>query len=76
MACQRVLRDEEDWLNYQHVVPPQTRISFVVALGLMVVCAVNTVGLLLAGFMRRPGDIGARRAARILPAEAMRVVPS
>jgi putative ABC transport system permease protein len=56
------LRDEEDWLNYQHVVPPETRISFVVALGLLVVCAVNTVGLLLARFMRRSGDIGVRRA--------------
>jgi putative ABC transport system permease protein len=57
-----VLRDEEDWLNYQHVVPPETRISFVVALGLLVVCAVNTVGLLLARFMRRSSDIGVRRA--------------
>jgi putative ABC transport system permease protein len=57
-----VLRDEEDWLKYQHVVPPETRISFVVALGLLVVCAVNTVGLLLARFLRRSGDIGVRRA--------------
>jgi len=56
------LRDQEDWLNYQHVVPPEARISFVVALGLLVVCAVNTVGLLLARFMRRSGDIGVRRA--------------
>jgi putative ABC transport system permease protein len=57
-----VLRDEEDWLNYQRVVPPETRISFVVALGLLVVCAVNTVGLLLARFLRRSSDIGVRRA--------------
>jgi putative ABC transport system permease protein len=56
------LRDQEDWLNYQHVVPPEARISFVVALGLLVVCAVNTVGLLLARFMRRSSDIGVRRA--------------
>jgi len=56
------LRDQEDWLNYQHVVPPEARISFVVALGLLVVCAVNTVGLLLARFLRRSGDIGVRRA--------------
>jgi putative ABC transport system permease protein len=56
------LRDQEDWLDYQHVVPPETRISFVVALGLLVVCAVNTVGLLLARLMRRSGDIGVRRA--------------
>jgi putative ABC transport system permease protein len=57
-----VLRDEEDWLNYQRVVPPEARISFVVALGLLVVCTVNTVGLLLARFMRRSSDIGVRRA--------------
>jgi putative ABC transport system permease protein len=57
-----VLRDQEEWLDYQHVVPPETRISFVVALGLLVVCAVNTVGLLLARFMRRSSDIGVRRA--------------
>ena len=56
------LRDQEDWLNYEHVVPPEARISFVVALGLLVVCAVNTVGLLLARFMRRSSDIGVRRA--------------
>jgi putative ABC transport system permease protein len=56
------LRDQEDWLDYQQVVPPEARISFVVALGLLVVCAVNTVGLLLARFMRRSGDIGVRRA--------------
>jgi putative ABC transport system permease protein len=57
-----VLRDQEDWLNYQHVVPPEARISFVVAIGLLMVCAVNTVGLLLARFLRRSGDIGVRRA--------------
>ena len=56
------LRDQEDWLNYERVVPPEARISFVVAIGLLVVCAVNTVGLLLARFLRRSGDIGVRRA--------------
>lgn len=56
------LRDQEDWLNYQRVVPPEARISFVVALGLLTVCAVNIVGLLLARFTRRSRDIGVRRA--------------
>jgi putative ABC transport system permease protein len=56
------LRDQADWLNYQHVVPPESRISFVVALGLLAVCSINTVGLLLARFMRRSADIGVRRA--------------
>ena len=53
------LRDEEDWLTYQRVVPPEARISFVVALGLLTVCSVNTVGLLLARFMRRSKVISA-----------------
>jgi putative ABC transport system permease protein len=57
-----VLRDQTDWLNYQHIVPPEARISFVVALSLLVVCVVNAIGLLLARFMHRSSDIGVRRA--------------
>jgi putative ABC transport system permease protein len=56
------LRDFSGWLDFEHVVPPQTRISFVVALCLLLVCMVNTVGLLLAKFLRRSGEIGVRRA--------------
>jgi len=56
------LRDLPAWLDFEHVVPPQTRISFVVALCLLLVCMVNTVGLLLAKFLRRSGEIGVRRA--------------
>jgi putative ABC transport system permease protein len=33
-----------------------------VALGFLLVCLVNTVGLMLAKFMRRAGEIGVRRA--------------
>jgi putative ABC transport system permease protein len=32
------------------------------ALGFLLVCVVNTVGLLLAKFLRRSGEIGVRRA--------------
>jgi putative ABC transport system permease protein len=56
------LRDLPAWLDFEHVVPPQTKISFVVALCLLLVCMVNTVGLLLAKFLRRSGEIGVRRA--------------
>lgn len=56
------LRDLPAWLDFEHVVPPQTKISFVVALCLLLVCMVNTVGLLLAKFLRRSGEIGIRRA--------------
>ncbi|WP_049623618.1 ABC transporter permease [Frateuria defendens] len=56
------LRDVMQWLDYLQVVPPESRIALVVALGFFVICLVNTVGLLLAKFMRRAGEIGVRRA--------------
>jgi putative ABC transport system permease protein len=56
------LRDLDQWLKYMKVVPAEARISFIVALGLLLVCAVNTIGLLLARFMRHGPDIGIRRA--------------
>jgi len=56
------LRDLPDWLNNQHVVPSDTKVSLLVALGLLMVCLVNTAGLLLAKFLRRSGEIGVRRA--------------
>jgi len=56
------LRGLMDWLDYQHVVPSDTKISLYVALGLLLVCLVNTAGLLLAKFLRRSSEIGVRRA--------------
>lgn len=56
------LRNLHDWLLAQHVVPDDTRVSLLVALGLLLVCLVNTIGLLLAKFLRRSGEIGIRRA--------------
>lgn len=56
------LRNLGDWLDYQQVVPRDTKVSLLVALGLLLVCLVNTVGLLLAKFLRRSGEIGVRRA--------------
>ncbi|MGH8183830.1 MAG: ABC transporter permease [Rhodanobacteraceae bacterium] len=56
------LRGLMAWLDHEHVVPPDTRISLYVALGLLLVCLVNTAGLLLAKFMRRSSEIGVRRA--------------
>lgn len=56
------LRDVTDWLDYQKVVPPESKISLVVSLGFLLICLVNTVGLLLAKFMRRAPEIGVRRA--------------
>ncbi|MGH8145395.1 MAG: ABC transporter permease [Rhodanobacteraceae bacterium] len=56
------LRGLMAWLNHNHVVPADTRISLYVALGLLLVCLVNTAGLLLAKFLRRSSEIGVRRA--------------
>jgi putative ABC transport system permease protein len=53
------LRDVMQWLEYEHVVPPESRISLAVALGFFLICLVNTIGLLLAKFMRRA--LGATR---------------
>ena len=56
------LRDLPAWLASEHVVPSDTKVSLVVALGLLVACLVNTAGLLLAKFLRRSAEIGVRRA--------------
>ncbi|MCP1373527.1 ABC transporter permease [Dyella lutea] len=56
------LRDVMQWMDQEQVVPPESRISLAVALGFFVICLVNTIGLLLAKFMRRAGEIGVRRA--------------
>lgn len=56
------LRDVPAWLDNQQVVPKDTKVSLLVALGLLVVCLVNTAGLLLAKFLRRAPEIGVRRA--------------
>ena len=56
------LRELMAWLDHEHVVPDDTRVSMLVALGLLLVCMVNTVGLLLARFLGRSGEIGVRRA--------------
>ncbi|MBB5360326.1 putative ABC transport system permease protein [Rhodanobacter sp. ANJX3] len=56
------LRNLPDWLDSEHVVPSDTKVSLLVALGLLMVCLVNTAGLLLAKFLRRSSEIGVRRA--------------
>ncbi len=56
------LRDVMQWLDHRHVVPPESRISLLVAVGFFLICLINTIGLLLAKFLRRSGEIGVRRA--------------
>jgi putative ABC transport system permease protein len=56
------LRDVPEFLDNQQVVPSDTKVSLLVAIGLLLVCLVNTAGLLLAKFLRRAPEIGVRRA--------------
>ncbi|MGS0998042.1 ABC transporter permease [Rhodanobacter sp. UC4451_H18] len=50
------------WLDYNQVVPDDVRLQTWLAFGFLLVCLVNTVGLMLAKFMRRAGELGVRRA--------------
>ncbi len=56
------LRDVMSWLDHKNIVPGDVRLQLWLAFGFLVVCLVNTVGLLLAKFLRRSGEIGVRRA--------------
>jgi putative ABC transport system permease protein len=56
------LRNLPAWLDSEKVVPKDTEVSLLVAIGLLMVCLVNTAGLLLAKFLRRSNEIGVRRA--------------
>ncbi|MBS0557170.1 MAG: ABC transporter permease [Proteobacteria bacterium] len=50
------------WLDYNHVVPSDVKLQMWLAFAFLAICLCNTVGLLLAKFLRRSGEIGVRRA--------------
>lgn len=56
------LRNVSEWLAFMEVVPNDARLQAWIALAFLLVCLVNTVGLLLTKFLRRSGEIGLRRA--------------
>jgi putative ABC transport system permease protein len=56
------LRDLMAWLAYEDVVPSGFKVLRLVGSGLLIVCLVDTIGLMLAKFLRRSGEIGVRRA--------------
>jgi putative ABC transport system permease protein len=56
------LRNVMQWLDYQRVVPDDIRMQTGLAFGFLLVCLVNTVGLMLAKFLRGAGELGVRRA--------------
>ena len=56
------LRNLTEWLDYNGVVPSDVRLQTWLAFGFLLVCLLNTVGLLLAKFLRRSVEVGVRRA--------------
>ena len=56
------LFDVNEWLIEQEVVPDETRILSVLAILLLAVCLLNTIGLLLAKFLGKSAEIGVRQA--------------
>ncbi|MGB8633739.1 MAG: ABC transporter permease, partial [Rhodanobacteraceae bacterium] len=56
------LPDLMQWLDINKVVPSDVRLQTWLAFGFLLVCLVNTVGLLLAKFLRGSGELGVRRA--------------
>ena len=56
------LRGLLDWLDYKHVIPVAVRMQTWIAFGVLLICMVNTVGLMVAKFLRKSGEIGVRRA--------------
>lgn len=56
------LRNIMGWLDYNKVVPSDVHLQVWLAFGFLLVCLVNTVGLMLAKFMRRSAELGVRRA--------------
>jgi len=51
-----------EWMQYREVVDDDVQVLLGLAVLFLVVCLLNTIGLLLAKIMRRSGDISLRRA--------------
>jgi putative ABC transport system permease protein len=56
------LYDVAGWLEYLRVVPDEVRINTMVALGFLIVCLINAIGLMLAKFSSRALELSVRRA--------------
>ncbi len=56
------MMDLMQWLDFKRVVPRDVHLQVWLAFGFLAVCLINTVGLMLAKFLRRAGEIGVRRA--------------
>lgn len=66
------LHDVMQWLEHQEVVGDDSRLQTWLAFGFLLVCLVNVIGLLLAKFTARSGEIGVRRALGATRAEVFK----
>ncbi len=56
------LKNVKQWLTYNYVVSDDSSILVSVSFMFLTVCMLNTIGLLLAKFLRRAPEVGVRRA--------------
>ena len=56
------VRDVVEWMDYNNVVSDDNAILIGLAFMFLAVCLINTIGLLLAKFLRRAPEVGVRRA--------------
>jgi putative ABC transport system permease protein len=61
-AAPNMLYDVREWLDHMKVVGKDSKLSAWLAFGFLVLCLVNTIGLLLAKFSVRAAEVGIRRA--------------
>jgi len=63
------LLNVNQWMQYLHIVGNESRISTWLSFGFLLLCLVNTIGLLLAKFSGRASEVGVRRALGASKAE-------
>jgi putative ABC transport system permease protein len=61
-SAQTRLLSLTQWLDFNGVVPADVKLQTGLAFAFLAICLFNTIGLLLAKFLRRGGEIGVRRA--------------
>ncbi len=66
------LFDVMEWMAYLKVVKNDTRLAVWLAFGFLLLCLINTVGLLLAKFSVRAPEVGVRRALGATKGEIFR----
>ncbi|AWV08098.1 ABC transporter permease [Marilutibacter maris] len=56
------LRNVNEWIAFNEVVPNEVRMQTWIALGFLAVCLANSISLLLAKSLQQSGEVGLRRA--------------